>query len=78
MKQFEHKLDLLGIPCPQNTAKALIFLELQDQGAKTLILIDDGEPFRNFKDSLELETGFKIIEQVKENHYWRLIILKEY
>jgi len=77
MSQFDQKLDLLGIPCPQNTAKALIFLELQEFGSKTLILIDDGEPIKNFKESLELEIGLSIIEQTKEENYWQLIVLKE-
>jgi len=70
-------LDLRGIPCPRNTAKALMFLEVLDVEEKCLIIIDDGEPLDNFLESLEMETGYKIISKISEDNYWNILILKE-
>lgn len=70
-------LDLRGIPCPRNTAKALMFLEILDEGAECLILIDDGEPVENLLKSLDVETGYKLLVKEPSIGYWNITILKE-
>jgi TusA-related sulfurtransferase len=70
-------LDLRGIPCPRNTAKALMFLEVQDTNSISLIIIDDGEPMQNFEESLELETSYQIQKKERNADAWDLYILKK-
>lgn len=77
MKEFDDQIDLRGIPCPRNTARALMFLETVDARSISLILIDDGEPFSNFIESLELEGGYAINEKILKEKYWELYIFKE-
>ena len=71
---MEATLDLRGIPCPQNTAKALMSLELLDEGEKMKIYIDDGEPYLNFLDAMEYEDDLNIFEKVKKKEHWFLFI----
>ena len=40
----DERLDLRGVRCPHNTGRALLALELMDEGEVLEILIDDGEP----------------------------------
>ena len=77
MKEIDEQIDLRGIPCPRNTAKALMFLEALDEGSVSLIIIDDGEPLTNFLESLEVETGYIVQEKVQDGLFWNLFILKE-
>lgn len=77
MKEVEEQIDLRGIPCPRNTAKALMFLEALDDGTESLIIIDDGEPLNNFIESLEIETGYIIQEREQNGNAWNLLVLKE-
>lgn len=77
MKEVKEQIDLRGIPCPRNTAKALMFLEVLDEGDVSLIIIDDGEPLNNFLESLEIETGYTILKKEQIDQAWNLHILKE-
>jgi len=69
-------LSLLGIPCPQNTAKALLTLALLDCGEKLKILIDNGEPVENFLEALTFEEDFKICEKnfINIASHWEILI----
>jgi len=66
-------LDLTGVPCPQNTAKAMFELELMDEGERLLLHIDDGEPRVNVPASLEIE-GHKVIESLRTPQGWSLLV----
>jgi TusA-related sulfurtransferase len=70
-------IDLKGVPCPRNTAKALMFLELREEGELSLVIVDDGEPVINFLESLEIETGYIIKNKIKKNDVWEIYILKQ-
>lgn len=48
-------LDLRGIPCPKNAAKASLVLAGMDSGEKLTVLIDNGEPLENVPPALEGE-----------------------
>ena len=68
------KLDLKGIPCPQNSARALLALAGMETGTLLEIIIDDGEPLENVPASLE-EEGYKIIRRFQEKDgLWHLIV----
>ncbi len=74
--EFNKTLDLKGVPCPQNAAKALLEIAVMDTGEKILITVDDGEPVNNVCLSIE-EEGCKILNKIREDNSWKLLILKE-
>ena len=55
-------LDLTGVPCPRNSARALLRLEMMDSGEILRVTIDDGEPIENVPPSLEVE-GHTVVER---------------
>ena len=62
MIDADETLDLTGVPCPRNSARALLRLEIMDSGQILRLTIDDGEPIENVPNSLEVE-GHIIAEQ---------------
>jgi TusA-related sulfurtransferase len=69
-------LDLTGVPCPQNTARALLKMELLDEGEQMEIVMDDGESITNFLEALEFEPSYRIMEKYKKENLssWRIIV----
>lgn len=72
----DETLDLKGVPCPQNSAKALIQLETMSSGEVLEIIIDDGEPFDNVPASIEDEDDDYKIEKLErdEQGLWHLFV----
>ena len=68
-------LDLSGVPCPANAARALMRLETLDPGAELEITVDDGEPALNLPGSLTGE-GHKIIEKRRAGAKWIFVARK--
>ncbi|MHB9155930.1 MAG: sulfurtransferase TusA family protein [Endomicrobiales bacterium] len=64
-------LDLSGVPCPQNSARALLKLETMAPGQVLELIIDDGEPYANVPPSLE-EEGHTLLSKEKTDARWRL------
>ena len=52
---MSEKLDLRGIPCPKNAAKASLALAGMLSGEKLEIILDNGEPMENVPPALEME-----------------------
>ncbi|NQT89962.1 MAG: sulfurtransferase TusA family protein [Candidatus Omnitrophica bacterium] len=71
--QPDEKLDLAGVPCPQNSARTLIKLEGMDSGAMLEVIIDDGEPVKNVPPSVE-EEGHRVVEKVRTGDRWKILI----
>lgn len=70
-------LNLKGVPCPQNSARALLKLASMDVGEILEIIVDDGEPIENVPPSLE-EDGHKIIKRRKtDDGLWHLLVKVE-
>lgn len=68
-------LDLSGVPCPANAARALMKLEGMDAGSTLEITIDGGEPVQNLPPALEQE-GHIILSKTRENGKWRITARK--
>ena len=66
-------LDLSGVPCPQNAARALLRIEGMAPGATLAVILDDGEPIRNVPPALEAE-GHKEVSRAPEKGRWRLVM----
>ncbi len=71
----EH-LDLRGVPCPKNTAQALLRLEMIDDGVELEILVDDGEPVENMLNSFEVE-GIRLVRKERPGAAWLVVVVKD-
>lgn len=71
----DETLDLVGVACPQNSARALLKLEGMKFGSILEIIIDDGEPIKNVPLSIK-EEGHKIIDTRREGDKWILLVRK--
>ena len=66
-------LDLSGVPCPINAARALLRLEGMDPGAELRVIVDDGEPIANLPAAVE-EQGHHVRSKAKEGASWCVLI----
>jgi TusA-related sulfurtransferase len=71
----ESTLDLRGIKCPLNWAKAKVRLEQIDKGHILELLLDDPRGVRDIPAAAEAE-GFSVLESRQEGSFWRLRIEK--
>ena len=69
----DERLDLLGVPCPHNSSKAIIELELMDEGEILEVKIDDGEPIENVPVTL-LQEGHEILSKTRSGDQWTLLV----
>lgn len=73
-KAPDETMDLRGVPCPVNAARAIMQLALMDTGQVLEILIDDGEPIENVPESVE-SADYRILLRTQEPEgHWRLRI----
>ncbi len=68
--------DFRGVACPMNFVKTKIELSKIASNDKLEILLDDGAPIDNVPGSVKAE-GHKILEQIKVDDYWKVIIEKK-
>lgn len=66
-------LNLRGVACPANAARALLRLEGMATGQILEILIDDGEPMENVPEALRQERH-EVLHSEKQAKGWRLLI----
>ncbi len=72
--EAQEEIDLTGVPCPQNAARALLRLETMACGELLRIVIDDGEPIEQVPSSV-LEEGHTIRSKAQlEDGRWVLFI----
>lgn len=63
------------MPCPANSARALLALEGMADGRVLLVVVDDGEPVRNVPPALS-EEGHSVVRREKSGGRWRLWVRK--
>ena len=72
--KVNESLNLRGVPCPANSAKTIVKLEMMDADEVLEVFLDDGEPIENVTESVE-EEGFTIIEKAQiDERTWKLLI----
>lgn len=71
----EYTLDLRGTICPMNFVKTKLKLEELNRGERLTVILDDGEPIKNVPRSVR-EDGHLILDMVKVDNYYRLLIEK--
>ncbi|MEI8011970.1 MAG: sulfurtransferase TusA family protein [Candidatus Omnitrophota bacterium] len=64
-------LDLTGVPCPMNSARALVKLALLSKDSALEIIVDDGEQAVNVPLSLEDE-GYHVLLKESKGRQWVL------
>lgn len=67
-------IDLSGVACPLNAARALLKLETMSPGSILEIIIDDGEPRANVPPALEEEGHTVLSAEMMDVRRWRLRI----
>lgn len=68
-------IDLKGVPCPRNSAKAVLKLAGMDSGEILEIIVDDGEPIENVPPSLEEDGSCDILQTVQgEDKMWHIFV----
>lgn len=68
------ELDLRGVRCPLNWAKAKVRLESMSRGDRLTLLLDDAKGVRDIPRAAEAE-GYAVVEPEAEGAAWRLTIL---
>lgn len=66
-------LDLRGVKCPLNWAKAKVRLELMESGEIIELVIDDWRGARDIPRAAEAE-GYVVVECAATDGLWRLYI----
>ena len=69
------RLDLRGVRCPLNWAKAKVRLEGVVRGAAIELLLDDPKGVRDIPRAAEAE-GYAVLEVVEDLSAWRIVIQK--
>lgn len=69
------KLDLGGVPCPANSARALLKLEMLDDGDELEVLLDDGEPAKNVPAAMS-EAGHELVSSSRKGSGWVMVFRK--
>lgn len=67
------RLDLLGVRCPVNWARAKTALEQMQRGSRLEILTDDPRALADIPVAAEAE-GYAILEAARENDIVRILI----
>ena len=66
-------MDLRGVRCPLNWAKAKVRLETLPRGAELELILDDPKGARDIPRAAEAE-GYVVIEVEQRRTDWRLLI----
>jgi len=69
----DQRLDLRGVRCPANSARALVRLEGMEPGQTLEILLDDGEPIASVPESLAAD-GHAVVSRVRQGTAWYLLV----
>ena len=68
-----HPMDLRGVRCPLNWARAKVRLETLPRGAELELILDDPKGVRDIPRAAEAE-GYVVVEVERRPRDWRLII----
>lgn len=72
---FPSVLDLRGVLCPKNAARARLVMSGFPEGRELQILLDDGAPIENVPGALVAD-GHKVVFREKKADYWVLKVVK--
>ncbi len=67
------EIDLRGVPCPLNWAKAKVRLEPLSRGERLVVCVDDPRSVRDMPRAAEAE-GYAVVEIAAAGAAWRIVI----
>ncbi|MBI2964493.1 MAG: sulfurtransferase TusA family protein [Deltaproteobacteria bacterium] len=67
------EIDLRGVPCPLNWAKAKVRLEPMPRGRRLAFRVDDPRSARDMPRAAEAE-GYVVVEIAPDGAAWRIVI----
>ncbi len=67
------RMDLVGVKCPLNWARAKVRLEDMEPGARLALIVDDPRAVRDIPRAAEAH-GHAVVEVVAEGARWRIEI----
>lgn len=67
------ELDLTGVRCPINWARAKVRIETLARGDVVALLVDDDRSVRDLPRAAEAE-GYAVLEVLREAGRWRIVI----
>jgi sulfite reductase (ferredoxin) len=70
---MRHQLDLLGVKCPLNWAKAKVRLADLPAGDLLELLLDDARAVRDIPRAAEAE-GYAVLDVTADGPLWRIVI----
>lgn len=73
MSHDEAEIDLRGVPCPLNWARARVRLDELSPGQRLTLLIDDPRSLRDLPGAAEA-AGFAVVDVAATGAWWRMTI----
>ncbi len=67
------QMDLRGVACPLNWAKAKVRLEELERAEMLVLLVDDARAVRDIPRAAEAE-GYAVLEVTEVDRAWRIVI----
>lgn len=67
------QMDLRGVACPLNWAKAKVRLEELERAEMLALLVDDARAVRDIPRAAEAE-GYAVLEVTEVDRAWRIVI----
>jgi sulfite reductase (ferredoxin) len=72
--QASELLDLRGVPCPVNAARALIKIATMSEGEILEVWLDAGEPMENLPPALAEESHTVLAPEKLEGGAWSVLV----
>ena len=69
------EVDLRGVPCPLNWAKAKVRLEALSRGERLAVVVDDPRSVRDMPRAAEAE-GYAVLDVEALDGAWRIVVEK--
>lgn len=73
MRESSAEVDLRGVPCPLNWAKAKVRLEMLARGERLAFRVDDPRSVRDMPRAAETE-GYVVVDVEEADGAWRIVI----
>jgi len=74
MPDADEFLDLRGVPCPANAARALVKIATMSAGESLEVLLDAGEPMENLPPAINGEGHSIVSQKPYDERSWSVLI----
>lgn len=74
-RDFPKVLDLRGVVCPNNAARARLFMTGAPEDYVIAMYLDEGSPIENVPSAM-IADGYKVLHREKKEGFWSLSVVK--